>query len=149
MSTITHPTLTAETANAIRDQWLARLTALVGTVRDWAVELGWSVREFNSSLDDSEIGTYDAPALLLQLETTRILLEPIARSAPGTEGIVDLYVMPAYDDIASFYFVDDEWRLHHTVPPSATVRDGEAVILSKGTLQKVLEGMRWNAAHPT
>ncbi len=149
MTTITHPALTTETANVIRDQWLARLTTLVETVRDWAVELGWSVRQFNSSLDDSEIGIYDAPALLLQLETTRILLEPIARSAPGTEGIVDLYVMPAYDDIASFYFVDGEWRLHHTTPPSATVRDGNSVILSKGALQQVLEGLRRNAAQAT
>jgi hypothetical protein len=29
----------------------------------------------------------------------RELLEPIGRPAPGIEGIVDLYLMPAYDDI--------------------------------------------------
>ncbi|MBC7816604.1 MAG: hypothetical protein IAG10_06930 [Planctomycetaceae bacterium] len=150
MATINQPTFVVESANAIRDQWLERLSALVKDVQEWATDLGWSTRQIETKLEDSEIGAYEAPALLLQMETTRVLLEPITRSAPGADGVVDLYVMPAYDDIASFYFVDDEWRLHHTVTPSpggASVRDGRSVILSKATLQNVLEGMRQNAAH--
>lgn len=150
MATINHPTLTDESANAIRDQWLERLSALVKTVREWADDLGWSTRQIETRLEDSEIGAYEAPALLLQMETTRVLLEPITRSAPGADGVVDLYVMPAYDDIASFYFVDDEWRLHHIVTPTpegAAIRDGRSIILSKVALQNVLEGMRQNAAH--
>ena len=33
---------------------------------------------------------YQAPALLLQKETARVLLEPVGRAAPGAEGVVDL-----------------------------------------------------------
>ncbi len=150
MATINHPTLTDESANAIRDQWLERLSALVKDVQEWAADLGWSTRQIETRLEDSEIGTYEAPALLLQMETTRALLEPIARSAPGADGIVDLYAMPAYDDIAHIYFIDDAWRLFHATPlqVGASTKVG-FVILSKGELQKVLEGMRTNATQAT
>ena len=36
-----------------------------------------------------------------------ILLEPVA---PGTEGVVDLYLMPGYDDIASLYHYSNRWK---------------------------------------
>ena len=67
-------------------------------------------------MEDSDIGTYQAPALLLQQDTLRMLLEPIARTAPGADGVVDLYLMPAYDDIATLYFADGKWQLHYTFP---------------------------------
>jgi hypothetical protein len=56
-------------------------------------------------MDDAEASTYHAPALLLQQETVRILLGPLARSAPGADGVVDLYLLLAYDDIASLYLI--------------------------------------------
>jgi hypothetical protein len=149
MTTINHPA--RPDADSIRDQWLKRLSSLVETVQSWAADLNWSTRRIETRMEDSEIGSYTAPALLLQHETTRVLLEPITRSAPGAEGVVDLYVMPAYDDIASFYFYDGEWRLNHRVIPSptgASVRDGQSVLLSKSTFQNVLEEMSRNVAHP-
>ena len=81
------------------------------TVQTWADALGWSTRQIEVTLTDSQIGKYKAPALLLQEDAIRILLEPIGRSAPGAEGVVDLYLMPAYDDIASLYlsFLPMEW----------------------------------------
>jgi hypothetical protein len=100
-------------------------------------------------MEDSEIGTYKAPALLLQKDLVRILLEPIARSAPGTEGVVDLYLMPAYDDIASLYFYDGDWQLHYMSPTSptvSTIRDAEHRPLTKDTLRSVLDEMSNNAA---
>ena len=36
--------------------------------------------------------------------------------APGTEGVIDLYLMPAYDDIASIYYSGDRWNLHYLFP---------------------------------
>ncbi len=48
------------------------------------------------------------PALLMQEgPSAGLILEPIARSAPGADGVVDLYLLPAYDDIASLYFYND------------------------------------------
>ena len=67
----------------LRDEWLARLSDLVETVRGWAEELDWSTRRIEAKMEDSEIGTYKAPALILQRETVRAILEPIGRAAPA------------------------------------------------------------------
>ncbi len=101
-------------------------------------------------MSDSRLGAYEAPALLMQKETTRVLLDPIARFTPGADGVVDLYLMPAYDDIASLYLVNGEWRLHYMFPPksAATVRDAESTPLSKEVLERVLDEMTANAAEP-
>ena len=51
----------------------------------------------------------------MQEGTVRIILEPIARSTPGAEGVVDLYLMPAYDDVATLFY-EDGWKLHYPFP---------------------------------
>jgi hypothetical protein len=71
--------------------WLARLCPLVRSVETWARELGWATRLIDKRMEDSAIGKYQVPALLMQEGTDRILLEPIGRSSPGTEGVVDLW----------------------------------------------------------
>ena len=85
----------------------------------------------------------------MQEDTCRILLEPVGRSAPGAEGVVDLYLMPGYDDIANLYYYDNQWHLHYTFPgadPAATIPEGKVFPLSKEVLEKVLAEMRQNAA---
>ena len=89
------------------DGWLGRLLSLVRSIDTWAKELGWSTRVVEKPMEDSQIGRYKAPGLLMQEGVDRILLEPVGRSAPGTEGVVDLYLLPAYDDIATLYYYDD------------------------------------------
>jgi hypothetical protein len=78
-----------------------------------------------------------------------VLLDPVARFVPGADGVVDLYLMPAYDDIASLYFVAGEWRLHYVFPNTAavaTVREAQSTPLSKETLARVLDEMVAHAA---
>ena len=63
-------------------------------------------------------------------------------------GIVDFYLMPAYDDIARLFFYDDGWQLHYMFPGApavATTREDEPWPLSKETFQNVLEAMTRNA----
>ncbi len=149
MATADAPKTSDADLRRMQDEWLARLTDLVDTVKQWAEELGWSTRRIETRLQDSQIGSYQAPALLLQMETSKALLEPIARSAPGAEGVVDLYLMPAYDDMASLYFCDGAWQLHYMFPgtPSVgTIRAADFQPFSKETLRKVLDEMRMNAA---
>lgn len=129
-------------------KWLSALSALVEEVEKCAQELGWSTRRIETRMEDSDVGTYRAPALLMQAETTRLFLEPIARCAPDEEGRVDLYVMPAYDDIAQLYFSNGEWQLLH-VPTGAVAASTsrlESKPLSKAALQEVLQTLRNNAA---
>ncbi len=131
-----------------RSIWLNRLSSLVGQVEQWARELDWSTRRVEKKLDDAWIGRHRVPALLMQEDTCRILLEPVGRSAPGAEGVVDLYLLPAYDDIARLYYYGDRWNLHYLFPgtkPVASVRESEALSLSKETFAKVLAELRQDA----
>jgi hypothetical protein len=135
---------------AIKEVWINRLDELIQTVKNWATDIGWSARRIEKSMNDSLVGRYVAPALILQEETTRILLEPIARSAPGAEGVVDLYLMPAYDDIASLYFSNGEWQLHYMWPGTPnvnTMRDAEPKPFSMEVFQEVLQEMKKNATN--
>lgn len=132
-----------------RTAWLERVNALVVQVEAWAKELNWSTRRVEKTLDDSYIGDHRVPALMMQEDTCRILLEPVGRSAPGAEGVVDLYLLPAYDDIATLYFYDRRWNLHYAFPnarPVASVREAEAMPLTKESFEKVLAEMRQGAA---
>ena len=140
------PTIQAQGAIA---EWTARLESLVASVGAWAAELGWSTRQTEKKMEDSDLGQYRVPALLIQRETVRILLEPIARSAPGAEGVVDLYLLPAYDDIASLYFYAQGWMLHYPFPGSPVVSAIEEIEprpLTRDALEAVLTEMSNNAA---
>ena len=147
MATADTPTNVAEDKERLRDEWLARLSDLVESVRGWAEELDWSTRRIETRMDDREIGDYKAPALIIQKETVRAILQPIGRSAPRVAGVVDFYIMPAYDDIARLTFYDDSWHLRHEFPGSPDIeprrRDQP---LSRETFQTVLEAMMRHAA---
>jgi hypothetical protein len=131
-----------------RHEWLEKLRNLVAVVKGWADELDWATRVVDKEMEDAEIGNYKAPALLLQKETVRLFLEPVARVAPGTEGIVDLYLMPAYDDIASLYFYHHQWNVHYLLEGGLTggnAHEPGGKPLTKATLRKVFDEMKAHA----
>lgn len=133
---------------ALRHQWLDKLADLVQKVEGWAQQLDWTTKVVDKPIEDREVGDYTAPGLLLQRETVRLFLEPIARTAPGTEGVVDLCLMPSYDDIAGFYYYNRRWNVHYAFegPTGATNRlECEAMPLSKATLSKLLGEMKAHA----
>ncbi len=135
-------------AEQLKNDWLSRLSVLINDVRTWAENLQWSTRQIEKTLEDTELGRHKVPGLLLQKDTTRILLEPIARQAPGADGVVDLYLLPAYDDIASLYPQDDGWQLHYMLPSQEsvpTIREAESKPLSQTTFEEVVEEMLKNA----
>jgi hypothetical protein len=102
----------------------------------------------DKQLDDIWIGKHQAPALLMQEDTCKILLEPVGRSTTGAEGVVDLYQMPAYDDVARIYYYDGRWNLHHPYPGAkpVPVREADATPLSKQSFERVLADLRQHAA---
>lgn len=131
-----------------RFAWIERVTELVEKMEQWARELGWATKRIEKKLDDARVGSHRVPALLMQEDTCRIILEPVGRSAPGNEGVVDLYLMPAYDDIGSIYFYGGRWNLHYAFSHNTvatTASEAEAIPLSKETLENVLAEMKQHA----
>lgn len=146
----TQPMLEDQSVADAQRTWLNRLDELIQSVQVWATEMGWSTRRIEKSMKDSDVGRYVAPALILQDETIRIMLEPIARSVPDAEGIVDLYLMPAYDDIARLFLSGGEWQLNFVwpgTPHADSTFESESKPLSKETLQQVLQEMKNNATN--
>lgn len=138
----------AEARLTARMAWLDRLEGLVLSVQRIADELGWAAKRIEKPMEDSYLGNYEAKALLLQKETARVLLDPAGHSAPGAEGVVDFYLLPGYDDIATLYYYDGGWHLHYRAPRTSEAdgaREAEAKPLSKAAMRKVLEEMTKNA----
>jgi hypothetical protein len=132
-----------------RDEWIQLLRELVTKVDGWVKPVEWSTREIEKEMQDSVLGSYNAPALLMQRGFVRVLLEPITRFAPGTDGVVDLYLMPAYDDIASLYRVAGEWKLHYAFRGGsavAKVRSADSLDLSRENFLQILEAISGRAA---
>lgn len=131
-------------ASHVRDEWLDRLTELIENIEQWVREEGWSTKRIETKLKSESIGQYSASALVMQKDTTKVLLEPITHSAPGADGVVDLYLMPGLDDIASLYHSDSGWTTHYMYPDSptvSTIREATAKPLSKDSLLTILNEM--------
>jgi hypothetical protein len=131
-----------------REDWIQLLGGLVREVKAW-VQPDWSTREVEKAMQDSILGAYSAPALLMQRTFTRVLLEPITRFAPGTDGVVDLYLMPAYDDIASLYRAAGEWKLQYEFRgegSEAGARRTEPLALTRENFLRALDSIAGHAA---
>jgi hypothetical protein len=128
-----------------------RVVALVEQVKGWAEAHEWVTKEYPKRMRNGENQTCEIPALFLQRGPTRVLLDPIAYDVPGGEGLVDLYLMPGYDDVASLYFKDGSWAIHYTFSPNQMKADplveAEALPLREDTINRVLDAIASHAEH--
>ena len=133
---------------ALKVEWLDRLNALVGEVEGWARASGWRTRRIAKTVNERRLGTYKVPVLLMEKDTVEVVRNPVARSVPGADGAVDLYVAPAYDDIASLYLEGDHWVVHYGERPDPMAAESTVEIKSwpyaEQTIRTILDGMAAN-----
>jgi len=133
-----------------RDQFQKRVKALVEQVRGWVEPREWVTKPYPKKMRDVNRQVFEIPALFLQKGPTRVLLDPVAYDVPGAEGVVDLYLMPTYDDMASLYFEGGGWVIHYAFPPDPmethSVIETEALPLSEDTINQVLDSITAHAA---
>jgi len=130
-----------------RSEWIESIHALVDEVEKYTFDLGWSTRKILYELDDSYIGKHKLPALIMQKDLCKVVLQPVSRTPQGASGLVDLYLLPQYDDIASLYFYNDRWNVHYLFDNDEqvnTIREARSKPLSEEVLNDVLKEM---AAH--
>ena len=104
-------TKAVENWEGVRDEWVAAVEQLVGDAEGWAHKHDWAVRREPKIIQEDRLGQYTVPRLLIHATAGRLLLDPVARYVPGALGVVDLYVLPAYDAVMVSR-TDDGWRLH-------------------------------------
>jgi len=77
------------------------------------------------------------------------MLETLSRSTPGAKGgVADLYLMPAYDDIASLYHYGGNWHIHYLFADSgvvARIREMKPQTFSGEVLVTLLDEMKSHA----
>ena len=128
-----------------RDQFQNRVVALVNQVRQWVEPHDWVTKPYPKKMRDVGNHLYEIPALYLQKGPIRVLLDPVAYDVPGTEGVVDLYLMPTYDDMASLYFEGGRWMIHYAFPPDPmethSVIETKVLPLDETTINQVLDSI--------
>lgn len=132
-----------------RSQFQKRVKALVKLVTEWAERHEWITKPYPKKMRDVDQQVFEIPALFLQKGPIRVLLDPVAYDVPGAEGVVDLYLMPTYDDMASLYFENGEWVIHYPLPPEAietqSANETETLALSEKTINQVLDSIAQHA----
>ena len=135
-------------SEAIKDEWIGRLERLTSDVKNWAEASHWRTRRITKTVTERQLGSYKVPMLLMEKDAVEVVLNPVARYMPDAAGAVDLYLAPAYDDIAGLYFEDDRWVVHYAPPPEPGQPESEVEVqqhpLSEATIRMILGGM---AAH--
>jgi hypothetical protein len=130
------------------DQFQNHVRSLVAQVQEWARPNEWVTKTYPKKMRDDRNQILEVPSLFLQKGPTRVLLDPVAYDVPGAEAVVDLYLMPTYDDMASLYFENGAWAIHYAFPPDPaethSVIETEAMPLCQESLNQVLDSI---AAH--
>jgi len=133
-----------------RNQFQRRVKALVQQVREWVEPHEWVTKPYPKKMRDADHQIFEIPALFLQKGPTRVLLDPVAYHVPWAEGVVDLYLMPTYDDMASLYFEKGGWVIHYPLQPepieTQSGNETKTLALSEKTINHVLDSIAQHAA---
>ena len=85
---------------------------------------------------------YEVPVLVLDRDEAEVSLVPVARKVPGADGLVDFYLMPDFDDVASLYREKGQWFFHYAFHPEPmethSVIETERFLLHEASLNRVL-----------
>jgi hypothetical protein len=128
-----------------RDQFQRRVEALVAQVKSWVEPHEWVTKLYPKRMRDVDRQVFEIPALFLQKGPTRLLLDPVAYDVPGSEGAVDLCLMPTYDDSASLFFQNGGWVIYYTFPESPSLVENQALALSESSINQVLDSIAEHA----
>ena len=73
MSQLKEPKKPIADWEAVRDEWVRAVEQLVGDVEGWCKANDWPTRRIQKRLEDSRIGEYFAPALLIQVDLVKLV----------------------------------------------------------------------------
>ena len=110
-------------------EWLGAVEFLFQQAESLAVKREWGTKRFPKTLADSFLGAYEVTQLLIHRPDARFMLDPVARYAPGTTGLVDLYVMPSLGGTV-LTRANGIWRIHPPQPGQPLQPWSEAAFLS-------------------
>ena len=93
------------------NDWIQASRQLLGEAEEWAKEVDWPSKRYAREMTEDFIGTYKQDRLVFSAEGSQLALVPVGRFAPGTDGVFDLAVLPAYDSVMVVRN-GDRWFIH-------------------------------------
>ncbi len=130
--------------DATRAEWLGRLNALATQIKGYAEADGWRTRTVMIRTRDSILGRFEVPLLLMEREAIQIALNPVSRFVGDSEGLVELYVVPGYEVLASLRLGQGgRWALDYAPAEDrrAPAHEPAPLDLTEVTLNSVLDLM--------
>jgi hypothetical protein len=97
-------------------------------VRDFEASLSgrdWSMRRDQKRMRDETGNVYSVLSLTLINGPVRLLLDPNGYDIPGADGVMDLYLLPPYDPVATLYLEDGEWSIQSPFPAALDAIDNQ------------------------
>lgn len=82
---------------SMRDEWRDAAEQLSDQARIWAEKREWPCKRYPKQISEDLIGAYELTKLVFAVEGSQLVLSPVGRFVPGSEGMFDLAVLPDYE----------------------------------------------------
>jgi hypothetical protein len=132
-----------------RVEFAALVQNLITQVEGELDDPEWVMKRYVKKMRDADRTVYEVPFLTLQKGPVRLSLDPTAYDIPGAEAAIDVYLMPTYDPLATFYSEGGHWYLHSDFLPKpedeGPITEGRRAPLSRDTLNQVFEAIATHA----
>ena len=105
----------------------------------------WSMRRDPKRMRDEAGNIFTVQSLTLIKGPVRLLLDPNGYDIPGADGVMDLYLLPPYDPVATLYLEGGKWFIHSPFPTALDAIDDPAKwarsCLTKDAISNTLESI--------
>ena len=121
-------------------KWMCAIDAVEGKAREWSAKVAWRTRRVNKKVNESLIGPYEAPQLLIFAEPNLYVLDPVARFVPGAQGAFDFAVQQSYHTTSMYRDDKGIWYVHLDIGKG--VANGCRVKWNRGSFYRCVEQLR-------
>ncbi len=94
------------------DAFIEQVEAVASEFEASLIGQDWLTWRDPKRMRDETGEIYSVVSLTLMKGPVRLLLDPNGYDIAGTEGVIDLYLLPPYDPVATLYLEDGAWFLH-------------------------------------
>jgi len=126
--------------NMVLAEWMSAIDAVERNAAEWSAEVAWRTRRVNKKMNESLIGPYEAPQLLIFAEPSLYVLDPVARFVPGAQGAFDFAVQPSYYTTSMYRDDNGIWYVHLDIGKGAA--NGRPVEWNRDSFRRCVEQLR-------
>lgn len=95
---------------ARRDDWIARVNALVDQIEAWAQAENWETERHQKQINERLLGAYAVPELVVRLQGGYLTVNPIALHTVGGNGRIDIEAIPTLSRV-KLVGVEGGWEI--------------------------------------